>query len=152
MAFTGPLADRMQVRELIESYADAVTRRDAETWASLWAEDARWSLPNLGAGYELSGRDRIASAWVAMMEQYHGPAERPWPILFVSTIGGIEVAGDRAEVRSYSAETFADGSGRTIHLRGEYRDVVVREPDGAWRFAERAWRLMPLDDHMLVAE
>ena len=27
MAFTGPLADRMQVRELIESYADAVTRR-----------------------------------------------------------------------------------------------------------------------------
>ncbi len=152
MAFTGPLADRMQVRELIESYADAVTRRDAETWASLWDEDARWSMPDLGAGVELRGRDLIASSWIEMMQQYHGPAERPWPFLFVSVIGGIEVAGDRAEVCSYSVETFANGAGRTIHLKGEYRDVVLRKPDGLWRFVERIWRLMPLDDHALMAE
>ncbi|HET8612416.1 MAG TPA: nuclear transport factor 2 family protein [Sphingomonas sp.] len=150
MAFTGPLEDRIAVRELIESYADAVTRRDAEAWAALWDEDSRWSMPDLGAGGELAGKDRIVSSWVEMMAQYHGPADAPWAFSFVSTLGGMAVEGDSATVRSYSIEAFADGNGRTLHLKGQYDDELVRR-GGRWLFARRTWRLMPLDDHAEMA-
>jgi ketosteroid isomerase-like protein len=150
MAFTGPLEDRIAVRELIESYADAVTRRDAEAWAVLWAEDAFWSMPDLGAGVELSGKALIVSSWVEMMAQYHGPAGAPWAFSFVSALGGMEIAGDRAQVRSTSIEAFADATGRTLHLKGRYDDELVRR-GGDWLFARRVWRLMPLEDHAEMA-
>lgn len=40
MTFTGPFEDRLALRELLETYADAVTQRDADTWGAIWAEDA----------------------------------------------------------------------------------------------------------------
>jgi uncharacterized protein (TIGR02246 family) len=144
MAFRGPLEDRIAIRELIESYATAVTRRDSEEWASLWDEEARWAMPDLGV--ELKGRQTIASSWIEMMAQYHGPADAPWPFLFVSIPASIAVDGDRAEVASHTIEAYQDASGETVHLKSEYRDVVVRR-QGRWLFLERAWRLMPLDDH-----
>lgn len=44
VAFTGPIEDRLAIRELMDGYASAVTQRDEEAWASLWAEDSRWLL------------------------------------------------------------------------------------------------------------
>jgi uncharacterized protein (TIGR02246 family) len=143
MSFVGPVEDRLAIRELIESYADAVTRRDAEAWAATWAEDSRWLMPALDASFE--GKATIVSSWVGMMAEYHGPADRPWAFSFVSVLGGLRVDGDRATVRSYSIEAFADAAGKTTHLKGQYDDVVVRR-DGRWLFQERVWRLMPLED------
>ncbi len=40
MAFTGPLEDRILIRELLDTYAHGVMTRDAEVWAATWAEDA----------------------------------------------------------------------------------------------------------------
>ena len=37
MPFTGPAEDRLAIRELIESYADAVIRTDAEAWGATWS-------------------------------------------------------------------------------------------------------------------
>lgn len=34
MPFTGPFEDRLAIRELIESYGDAVTQRDVDAWAA----------------------------------------------------------------------------------------------------------------------
>ena len=34
MPFTGPAEDRLAIRELLETYADAVTRCDAEAWGA----------------------------------------------------------------------------------------------------------------------
>ena len=144
MAFRGPLEDRVAIRELIETYAAAVTRRDAEEWASLWDEDSRWAMPDLDA--ELNGRSTIVSSWIEMMAQFHGPAEAPWPFLFVSVPASIEVDGDRARATSHTIEAYQDSSGDTVHLKSEYRDVMIRR-DGRWLFLERVWRLMPLDDH-----
>ena len=39
MLSQGPIEDRLQIRELIDSYNNAVMRFDGETWASNWAED-----------------------------------------------------------------------------------------------------------------
>jgi hypothetical protein len=46
MPFTGPNEDRLAIRELIDTYADATNLRDAELWGSLFDEDARWELPD----------------------------------------------------------------------------------------------------------
>ncbi len=143
MAFTGPFEDRLAVRELIESYAGAVTQRDADVWAACWADDSVWRMPDLGV--TLSGKTEIVTSWIGMMAEYHGPADKPWPFSFISVPASIIVTGGRGEVVSTSVEAFADAAGKTIHLKGEYRDVVVKR-DGAWLFLSRSWRLMPLED------
>ncbi|MFA7440380.1 MAG: nuclear transport factor 2 family protein [Sphingomonadaceae bacterium] len=150
MAFIGPLEDRIAVRELIESYANAVTQRDVETWASLWDEESAWRMPELGTGVSIEGKQTIVSTWVDLMARYHGPADRPWAFSFLSMPGEMNIEGDRGTVRSYSVEAYADADGRTVHLKGQYDDVVVKR-EGRWLFAERVWRLMPLEDHAKVA-
>ena len=150
MPFSGPIEDRLAIRELIETYADAVTQRDAAAWGALWDEDSRWLMPDLGAGVSLVGKALIVSSWVEMMAQHHGPAEKPWAFSFVSALGAIRVEGDRATVRSYSIEAFVDAGGQTVHLKGQYDDTLVRRDD-RWLFAERVWRLMPLEDHAAMA-
>ncbi len=143
MTFTGPFEDRLAIRELLESYAGAVTWRDEAAWAACWADDSVWLMPDLGV--TLSGKTEIVTSWVRMMAEYHGPADKPWAFSFISVPASIMVAGDRGEVVSTSVEAFADATGKTVHLKGEYRDVVVKR-DGVWLFQSRSWRLMPLED------
>jgi ketosteroid isomerase-like protein len=146
MAFSGPLEARLEVRELIESYANAVTQRDAAAWADLWDDDAVWSMPGLGTGVTLRTKATIVSTWVELMKQYHGPAENPWAFSFVSVLGEMDLRGELGTVRSYSVEAYADAAGRTVHLKGQYDDEVILR-GGRWRFSKREWRLMPLEDH-----
>lgn len=40
MAFTGPMEDRLLIRELYDTYADAGSRGDREGWLGCFAEDA----------------------------------------------------------------------------------------------------------------
>jgi hypothetical protein len=40
MTFTGPLEDRMTIREPLKTHADAVCRSDDERWGSAWADDS----------------------------------------------------------------------------------------------------------------
>ena len=67
MLSQGPIEDRLQIRELIDSYNNAVMRFDGETWASNWAEDGVWHLP--GAG-DVSGRDAILAVWQGAMSAF----------------------------------------------------------------------------------
>ena len=143
MSFVGAVEDRLAIRELLESYAGAVTRRDVNVWAACWADDSHWFMPDLGS--TLSGKAEVVSSWVSMMAEYHGPADQPWAFSFISVPASILVDGDRADVVSTSVEAFADAQGKTVHLKGEYRDVAIKR-DGAWLFQSRSWRLMPLED------
>jgi hypothetical protein len=146
MAFSGPMEARLEVRELIERYANAVTQRNVTAWSDLWEDDAVWSMPDLGTGITLRTKTTIVSSWVELMRQYHGPAEEPWAFSFVSVLGEMDLHGERGTVRSYSVEAYADATGRTVHLKGQYDDEVTRR-GGCWRFSKRVWRLMPLEDH-----
>ena len=44
MPFTGPLEDRLAIRELMNTHAHGVMLKDAEIWGSVWADDAYWEL------------------------------------------------------------------------------------------------------------
>lgn len=131
MPFTGPAEDRLAIRELIEAYADAVCRCDADAWGETWAEDAQWSLPDYPEFGTPTGRAAIVAIWVEAMKLYPGIRFQAWP-------GSIEVEGDRAAMRSYTAEVFDQGE-QTYRDQGTYEDVCVKRA-GRWQFLSRTFR------------
>ena len=131
MSFTGPVEDRLAIRELLEIYADAVNRCDPEAWGAIWAEDAEWSLPDYPEIGTIKGRDAIVAMWVEAMKAYPGIIFQAWP-------GSIEVDGDTATMRSYTSEVY-DQNGMTMRDRGFYEDVCAKR-DGRWYFSARTFR------------
>lgn len=131
MAFTGPAEDRLAIRELLDAYAHAVTRCDAESWGATWAEDAEWSLPDYPEIGTTTGRDAIVAMWVEAMKHYPGIMFEAWP-------GSIEIDGDRAKVVSYTSEVY-EQNGVTKRDRGVYQDVCVKI-DGKWLFKHRTFK------------
>ncbi len=133
MAFVGPVEDRLAIRELLDSYADAVCVVDPDAWGATWAEDSVWELPDYPQIGTIVGRANILAAWRAAMEHYPG-------IIFVATPGSIVVNGDEAVVRSYTSEVFDDKTtGKTTRDRGRYDDIVVRQ-NGRWLFKKRRFK------------
>jgi uncharacterized protein (TIGR02246 family) len=131
MPFTGPAEDRLAIRELLDTYADAVTRRDAAAWGATWAEDAEWSLPDYPEIGTTKGRTAIVAMWTEAMKGYPGIMFEAWP-------GSIEIDGDSAVMRSYTAEVY-DQNGTTLRDRGQYEDICVKV-NGQWLFASRSFR------------
>ena len=123
--FAGPERDRLMIRELIDSYGDAVARRDPEAWGACWAEDAVWRF----GGREISGRDAIVSTWHGAMAQYAS-------IVFMAFPGAISVEGDRATLRTHTYEHLVPVDGPARVQGGIYEDQLVLR-DGRWLFAER---------------
>lgn len=131
MSFTGPAQDRQEIRELLDAYADAVTRNDADAWAATWAEDSQWSMPDYPEFGTTTGKDAIVAMWLEAMKGFPGIMFQAWP-------GAIEIDGDTAQVRSYTAEVY-DQDGLTKRDRGMYEDVCVKI-DGRWLFKSRSFR------------
>jgi uncharacterized protein (TIGR02246 family) len=129
MAFSGPTDDRQAIRELLETYADAVARKDLETYLGCWAEEGR----RTGAGGECQGKTGLREHWNGIF----GAIEK---MAFFVQIASIAVDGDRAAVRSYCLEimNFSDGNG--AKLVGEYTDELIRYA-GQWLFAHRDYQV-----------
>jgi hypothetical protein len=93
MPFTGPIEDRLALRELLDMYSAAVNEVDADLWGSLWAEDSRWALPDYPEIGETVGRTAIVAMWVEAMKHYPG-------VVFVATPGSMSIEGDHATMCS----------------------------------------------------
>ena len=130
MSFTGPLEDQVQIRQLIETYADAVFRRDPNDWGATWAEDAVWSL----TGAEVKGREAIKTLWTQAMGQFSFVA-------FYTQIGAIEVSGDAATGRSYTNEVLETVDGKLTRAAGAYEDGFVKR-HGRWLFSSRRFTVL----------
>jgi len=129
MAFSGPIEDRLAIRELMDIYADAVNQRDAELWGSTWAEGSSWKLPVIPGMENVSGKENIVAAWNAGMAMF--------PFIFMSiSVGDIQVDGDRATARAYTTEVGTTLDGTEIRPRGQYDDKLIKV-DGKWLFIER---------------
>ena len=130
MTFTGPIEDRIAIRELIESYSDAVFRRDAEAWGALWAKDGVWTL----MGQEVRGRDTIVGAWKQAMSAFEIAA-------FFAQPGALSVEGSRARGRCWTHETLRTTDGGTRRIVGAYEDTFVKDA-GVWLFASRSYAIL----------
>jgi len=141
MPFTGPLEDRILIRELIETYAHGVMTKDAELWAATWADDAYWALPEWPDLGGFTGKAAIVAGWIESMKAY-GLDGCTKPMIYVATPGSITVDGDRAAAISYTSEIFDDpATGETKRVRGRYADELARI-DGRWLFTRREYRIM----------
>lgn len=128
------IADELAVRRMIERYSDAVCRHDAAAIEPLWAEDARWSVPDMPELAEVKGR-------AAIMEKFRA-AQEFFPFTFLICVPGcIDIHHDRAIARSYTTEIIRDRDGNTRRAAGVYEDVLAKL-NGKWLFTERVWRLL----------
>jgi ketosteroid isomerase-like protein len=141
MSFTGPLADRIEIRELMETYAHGVMNRDAAIWGSVWAEDAYWALPEYPDLGGFDGKAAIVAGWVESMKHYHLDNGMR-AMIYVMTPGAIDIAGDAATAVAYTSEIYDDpATGKRIHARGRYDDELIRT-DGRWLFSRREYRII----------
>jgi uncharacterized protein (TIGR02246 family) len=132
MAYSGPLEDRLAIRERIETYSHAVFLKDADLWISNWAEDGVWHLPRMGV--DLSGRANIRAAWEQAMSGFALAG-------FFAVPGAIEVTGDTATARSYTQEILMLKDGGQRKVIGAYDDNLVKR-DGVWLFARRSYTVL----------
>lgn len=127
MGFEGPADDRLAIRELVDSYGDAVCRRDADAWVATWAPQGRWLI----RGATITGHAALRTTWVGAMAAYRF-------VSFAACPGGLRVAGDSAQLRVHTTEWLVpvDGPARLQH--GTYEDELVRIA-GCWLFAQRSF-------------
>jgi ketosteroid isomerase-like protein len=128
--FSGPIEDRVAIHELNGTYADGVVRFDAETWGSVWAEDAHWNL----MGHEVDGKAGIVGFWQQAMGGLDAVSFHCLPCM-------IEVTGDNARARVQTQEILKPKEGATRHVGGLYEDELAKV-DGRWVFTSRKFRIV----------
>jgi ketosteroid isomerase-like protein len=133
MISRGPLEDRLSIRELVESYNDAVMRFDADAWGANWAEDATWDT---GQGPH-QGREAIVAAWLEAMSRFSF-------VGFFASAGPIVVEGDTAHATWYQQEFLHPKEGDKIGITGRYEDDYVKL-DGRWYFKQRLYQVMNME-------
>lgn len=131
MISSGPVEDRLAIRELVESYNDAVMRFDGDAWRANWAEDAVWNLP--GAG-EVTGRDNVYARWQQAMSGFSF-------VGFFASAGPITVEGDSARGIWYQQEFLHQKDGVKRSITGRYTDEYVKT-DGRWLFRKRVYEIL----------
>ena len=134
----GTIIDRLAIRELIELYSDAVTRRDWRTTGSVFVEDAVCSIAP-PTDIVLHGRTAIATGVAEMIEAFEAFVQMTHSIV-------IELDGDRAAARTIvnGFGRLRDGS-RGAFALGTYIDVLVRAGDG-WLFQRRHFEPLFIDN------
>jgi ketosteroid isomerase-like protein len=137
MSFIGPLEDRLEIRELLDSYADASIRHDIDHIADCWCDDSLWCF-ELGV---FQGKNEIRKALFGLKDQYGG-LHRADIRFYTSTLGSIHIDKDIAFGRSY-ATIFSAVSGTSIssEIFGVYDDKYIKL-DGKWLFKSRNFKTL----------
>jgi len=129
-------ADRLAIRELIESYAHCADRRDAKGQMALFSLDTHFvvymNAKDAKPSQELHSRDALASVF-ADLNQYAATMH------FIGQSTIFTLNADRATGEAYciAHHLTVDGDKRRVmvaYLR--YFDTFAKS-DGAWLFAER---------------
>ncbi len=127
--FSGPIEDRLAIRELHDSYCDAVLRADPDDWGALWTEDAVWSL----MGTEVVGRENIVNLWNGAMSAFDA-------VSFLGIPGSLEITGDTATGRYQTHEILVE-NGEPRIAGGRYDDEFVKI-DGQWLYSKRIFNVV----------
>jgi uncharacterized protein (TIGR02246 family) len=126
---TDLLLAEFAVRQLHARYVDALWRKDPESFADLFAEDAEWKI----SGMHLRGRTQIRTEFAKFMRHI----DRTFMICgtpIVAIVDGVVTS------RTHVTENNKFASGRTASTIGIYYERFTQE-DERWRFKWRHWNL-----------
>lgn len=128
-------AERRELQELVERYAQAVDRGDGAAVAELFAEDgvlATWMDPNdPSTSSERVGRDAIATALDSLkryVATHHTISSHS------SVVDGAHATGETLCTAHHLEETGKGRHDRVLYIR--YVDTFVRA-SGPWLFSRR---------------
>jgi hypothetical protein len=129
-------ADRLAIRELVESYAHCADRRDAKGQMSLFAADTHFvvymNAKDPTPSQELHSREALAPVF-ADLNKYEATTH------FVGQSTIFTLTKDRATGEAYclAHHVTVDGGKRRLMVASlRYLDTFVKM-EGAWLFAER---------------
>ena len=88
---SGAVADRLAIRELIESYNAAVIEKNPAKWIANWTEDGVW---NLGGG-DIEGKTAFSNRGSPLWRLTNTPLCLPNPFLFKPTGKKAQRSGTR---------------------------------------------------------
>lgn len=129
--FSGPLEDRLLVRERFGAYSDSVFQNDVNAWLSHWTDDGLWLLAN---NKEIRGKAALKAQWEKLWSSLR-------KVMFFTEIGRIEIDGDHAKTRSYCREILYFHDGSMQKVVGMYTDELIRT-QATWLFARRNYQLI----------
>jgi ketosteroid isomerase-like protein len=129
-------ADRLAIRELVETYAHCADRRDAKGQMALFTKDTHFVVymdaKDPTPTQELHSREALAPVF-ADLNKYAATMH------FVGQSTILTLKGDRATGEAYTLahHLTVDGGKRSLMIAAlRYADTFARK-DGAWLFAER---------------
>jgi hypothetical protein len=129
---SGPIEDRLAIRELVEQFAAGAMRIDVDYWGETFAEDGSWKLPSMETA--AVGREAVKAAfsqklaYVDYMSMISFPAD-------------LVVEGDRARGKAYCRELIFTKAGDQKIVIGCFNDEYVKI-QGRWYFQSREYQVM----------
>ena len=133
------VVDKVEIGEMQSRYMFALDWWDAETYGSLFTDDAVLAWPEGRA----EGRDAIQAACVRIGAYFRKLAEaaaptKPAHLRHFVTNRVIQIEGDRATARAYWLDLNNDNQPRWPYVPayGHYEDELIRTAEG-WRFTSR---------------
>ena len=139
MPFTGPIEDRMLIRERMSAYAESMFSQDLEGWLSHFTEDVAWRF---GAN-TMHGREELKASWPNLWNPLKAMG-------YFTEVASIEVEGDKARAKCYSRQIFFHKDGKVVKVVGLYRDELVKR-GGEWLFSAREFTMIGQEPDGAVA-
>ena len=116
------------IKDLLNLYADAVCRQDADQWIATWSESGTWDL---GHGEPVSGKGPLKTFWISSMSRFDTVIHT-----YSNNISELDADSGTGFGRAYVTEWLKPAEGETLVLHGFYDDLYVFEND-KWLFRER---------------
>jgi hypothetical protein len=128
------LEDERAILRRLYAYAHAIDYGDEEGWVNCFAEDGVFDIRTRIEGTPkmvVSGRTELRS-----FVSRHTRAPELWhKHMLVEPL--ITVNGDEARSECYLMVLVENEGLPTMRVFGRYRDRLIRDTDGEWRFRER---------------
>ncbi len=129
---TGPVEDRLAIRELMETFAVGAMHKDPDIWGETWAEEGSWKLPSMDE--PAVGKANVIATF----------GEKMAYVDYMSMISfphDLVIEGDRATGKSYCRELIYPKGGEQKVVVGYFDDEYVKR-DGHWYFLSRTYNVM----------
>jgi hypothetical protein len=130
------LLDEASIRRATARFADAAIRADYDSFRTVWADDAEWTI-GVPPKVQATGVEDI----VSMLSRLRG--EREFFVQF-AVQGAIEIDGDEATTSCVCHEA-ARGPGATYYRNHSVSIDRLKRSTSGWVFTHRAFQYLWLD-------